>query len=84
MTKCTDNARRSASAAYRNGVGVLWRIVRGLGGLSVTVPMQMEFGQENGTVQRRRFHGRAALAGRGHAGAGPEREQITPFAGEHV
>jgi hypothetical protein len=71
MTKCVDNARWPASAADRNGVGVLLRRlgVRGLGGLSEPVPMQVEFGQEDGVVQGRRADGRADAAGRRHAGA---------------
>lgn len=70
MTKCVDDARWPASAADRNGVGVLRRRgVRGLGGLSEPVPMQVELGKEDGAVQGRRVHGNTCAAGRRHAGA---------------
>lgn len=56
MTKCMDNARWPASAADRNGVGVLWYNIFGLGRLSDSVPMQVEFRKKDGIVQRCRFH----------------------------
>jgi len=68
MTKCTDHAQWSASADDRNGVGVLWYDICGLGRLSYSMPMQMEFRQKDSVVQRRWLHRYTAIIRRRYAG----------------
>lgn len=69
MTKCMDNARRPASSADRNGVGVLRSNVCGLGGLSEPVSMQVEFRKKDRVMQRRWILRNSAVTKRRHAGA---------------